>query len=355
MLTTLNVQIINGLDGDPAVYVQLAQTGECILFDAGSLDKLSHRELLKIRVVAISHTHVDHFIGFDRLIRVNVPHFRTVEVIGPTGITANLMGKLRAYNWNLLEPGQLNFIVHEVSATGQVAANKLTNVNNFEPQKLNIYEGRDDSLSNSIVDLTLSTSNNFRLRAVVVDHGTSVLSFSLMMPSSLMVSKDLLEDLKFKPGPWIAELQRKALAEDLDGVIAVNGLEIPTRELANKLLTPRTGEQLVYVTDMIFNQSNVERITRFGDSPVNLLICESNYIQSDRLKASLKFHLTTYQAALLGATLRAKNLQIFHISNIYGGEIGVSIQEADKFLEAFRLLSTEELSSKLSKELSELA
>ena len=68
MLSSVNIQLVNGLSGDPAVYAQIGQTGESILFDAGSLDALSNRELLKIRVVAISHTHVDHFIGFDKLI-----------------------------------------------------------------------------------------------------------------------------------------------------------------------------------------------------------------------------------------------------------------------------------------------
>src|SRR5690606_765956 len=102
-------------------------SGDAALFDAGSLDALSNRDLLKVRHVFVSHTHIDHFIGFDKLLRVNVPHFRSIEVCGPKGIISNVQGKLHGYLWNLLESGQVELVVRELSETGEITSARLVN------------------------------------------------------------------------------------------------------------------------------------------------------------------------------------------------------------------------------------
>src|SRR5690606_24994441 len=105
---------------DPAVYGFFPRSGDAVLFDLGALDGLSNRELLRVRMALVSHTHIDHFIGFDRLLRVNIPHGRMIEICGPPGIIRNVKGKLDGYLWNLLEPDQLRFTVHEIDREGGV-------------------------------------------------------------------------------------------------------------------------------------------------------------------------------------------------------------------------------------------
>jgi ribonuclease Z len=351
MGNALDIQLVNGLAGDPAVCVSFAQAGESLLFDAGSLETMTNRELLKVRVVAISHTHVDHFIGFDRLIRVNVPHFRTVEVVGPTGIIENIRGKLAGYLWNLLEPDQVNYLVHEVSNNGAIRSVKISNTSNFEAIPVVPSGSNENSGTPGIaVRVPLLHNGRYRLMATVVDHGTDVLAFCLTMPDTLAVNKEKLAASTFEPGPWIADLQKKASSDGLTGTIEVSGQSIPAADLAKDLLHPRLGESVVYVTDMAFSEANMRSLKSLSQRPVDLVISEANYQSADRDKAQSKKHLTTTQAALIAALLTAKKLQIFHISNVYAGDTETSLRESGEAFETFRLLGSKDLESAASRE-----
>lgn len=350
MLNTLKFRLVNGLGGDPAVYLQLNQSSDCVLFDAGALENLTNRELLRIRLIAISHTHVDHFVGFDRLIRVNIPHFRTLEIIGPAGITFNLMSKLKAYTWNLLENGQMNFIVHEISPSGLPTAFQLTNDNDFEPIPLQIYPDHGDKQEMVPTTVLLTTVPKIKLQAVVVDHGTPVLAFYLEMPSSYVVSKNALNHLNLRPGPWISQLQKLAGSNDLRGSMMIDGTSWNMSELASRILVARPGERLMYVTDMSFSSNNLAKLKVLSSGGVDLLICESNFLQRDRDKAQKKSHLTSYQAALIATVLNAKILQVFHVSNIYAENLGAAEEEASQSLASLKLCDPQELQLRLSRE-----
>lgn len=347
MASSFEINLVNGLAGDPAVCVYFRQTGDSLLFDAGSLEALSNRELLKVRVVAISHTHIDHFIGFDRLIRVNVPHFRTVEVVGPKGITKNIEGKLAGYTWNLLDPGQVNFIVHEVKQDGSIETVRLSNSNGFSPEEIN--SSGESSSPNGAVKIPLSTID-YELKATYVDHGTPVLAFCLTMPDTMAVNKNELHASNLPPGSWISELQKQATQNQLGGSIEVAGKDLPTKTLAEKLLQRRLGERLIYVTDMVFSSENIKSLQTLEPSGADILVCEANYRHEHRQKAHDKFHLTTTQAALTAALVGAKKLQIFHISNSYGGEVETSLAESAIAFDMFSKLDAGMLLVEASKE-----
>jgi ribonuclease Z len=345
MSNTIDISLVNGLSGDPAVYCSIVQSGESILFDAGSLESMTNRELLKVRVVAVTHTHVDHFIGFDRLIRVNIPHFRTVEVVGPEGIHANVEAKLKAYTWNLLEPGQINYIVHEVNAQGAVTTYQLSSDRHFDPLLL----ARAPAAGQRVV-IPLQNIHAFSLFAASLDHGMQVLAFELRLPDTLTVDKSSLQISGLVAGPWIAELQRLAGEARFDGQIDVHGTSHPVRELARQLLKPRVGDSVLYVTDILFCDANVRAIQTLCRDSAGHFICEANYRDADRAKAFSKYHLTTRQAALLAATVKARDFQIFHVSNIYAGDIESSVAESRNFFDEYSLLEPQALAAACSQE-----
>lgn len=344
----LSTELVNGLNGDPAVFVYLPQGGEAILFDAGELDRLSTRELLKVRTVCVSHTHVDHFIGFDRLLRVNVPHFRTLEVIGPSGIIKNIQGKLASYAWNLLEPEQVNFIVHEVEKSGRVASVKITNANGFVPT---LFKSQYAPLERTAPTASIPLSHErYHIDAVVLDHGMDVCAFILRLPDTTAVSKSALETLNLEPGPWIGELQRMAASQTLAGEIEIGpGSTYDVKALAEQLLTAKPGESIAYVTDIVFSEPNLDRMVH-ALSRVDTLVCETNYQNEHQDRAFAKKHLTTKQAALIASAISAKNLKIFHVSNIYGEECEQSEREALSYFEELSALPTKFLGQALQEE-----
>ena len=88
-------QLVNGPEGDPAVYANFKYERRAILFDMGDLHLMSARSLLKLTHVFVSHTHVDHFIGFDQVLRLHLGRGKTLALYGPAGFADHVEAKLR--------------------------------------------------------------------------------------------------------------------------------------------------------------------------------------------------------------------------------------------------------------------
>ena len=68
----LHPRLINGRTGDPALYVETLFEARAILFDLGDIAALPPRKIHRLEHVLVSHTHIDHFVGFDQLLRILV-------------------------------------------------------------------------------------------------------------------------------------------------------------------------------------------------------------------------------------------------------------------------------------------
>ena len=105
---------VNGPFEDPVVFVRILRDRRALLFDAGDVSGLSTRDLMKITDVFVTHTHIDHFIGFDTIIRILLRRDTPVTFYGPEGIIDRIQGKLRGYTWNLITEYPLVIRVLEI-------------------------------------------------------------------------------------------------------------------------------------------------------------------------------------------------------------------------------------------------
>src|SRR5215467_1835933 len=119
MRPLLHPSLVNGRYGDPALYVETLFERGAILLDLGDIAALPPRKVLRLERVFVSHAHIDHFIGFDRLLRLLVGREKTISLYGPADFVAQVHHKLSAYRWNLVDRYEcdLVFLVTEIDSS----------------------------------------------------------------------------------------------------------------------------------------------------------------------------------------------------------------------------------------------
>jgi ribonuclease Z len=300
MRPTLHPRLVNGRFGDPALFVEALHRREAILFDLGDLSPLSARDLLRVETVCISHMHIDHFIGFDALLRVNVGREKRIGMIGPEGLIEAVGHKLHGYTWDLTHKyaEDLCFDVRETS--GAAARFRFKASFAREP----FHEPF------AVQGLTLDW-------AVLEHHGPSI-GYALAEPMHVNVWRNRLEQRGLAPGQWLQAL--KAAVRDGAGdetPIALPGGEAPLGSLRD-LVSVEPGQKLAYVTDVADTSANRAAIASLA-SGADLFFLESRFAAADGALARARAHRTTRAAGEIGCAAGVRRLEPFHFSPRYEG------------------------------------
>jgi ribonuclease Z len=314
-------RLVNGPFGDPGLYVSERWRGRALLFDLGRIDRVPAGDLLRVVHVFVSHTHIDHFIGFDHLLRVFLARNAQLQIFGPPGIIANVRGKLAGYTWNLVDGYGFGLTVHEMGLDQTIRWVHLPAAGAFEPdaEGERVFDG----------DLAcLVEESTFSVHSVHLDHRIPCLGFAVREEQHLNVRADEIARLGVPPGPWLAELKdaiRRRAPDDTE-VIAEwreNGTRrhraFRVADLRDRLVVETPGQSIAYVTDTRFNRHNAARVAVLARD-VDILFCESLFVDADREQASLRYHLTARQAGTLARMAGAKRLEVFHFSPRYEGD-----------------------------------
>ncbi|MBS1303492.1 hypothetical protein [Loktanella sp. SALINAS62] len=97
MTQLVQPRLVNPPDGDPGAYLDFRFGRRAMLFDMGDLSPLTLRELLRVSHVSVSHAHMDHVAGTDRLLRLRLHYPRPLRMTGPEGFVRQIESRLEAF------------------------------------------------------------------------------------------------------------------------------------------------------------------------------------------------------------------------------------------------------------------
>lgn len=244
--------------------------GLVYLFDVGegTQERLVEAGLspLRVKVVAVTHMHGDHFLGLAGLLQSMTMGGRREElfVIGPRGL--------------------LEYIEIVERLTGHVRS--------FDIVFREVEEG------------VVYEDNRVVIKAFRVCHG-HVAAYGYVFeekPRPGRVKLEKLKELGLKPGPYLSRVKRG------ESVI-VNGVLVRPEDVLEE---PRPGVRVVYTGDTRPCKTVID-VARGAD----LLIHESTFLESEASEAHEKGHSTALEAGLVAAKAGVKCLALTHFSARY--------------------------------------
>jgi ribonuclease Z len=313
-------QLVHEAFGDPGLYVDFRDERRALLFDLGDISVLPPRKLMRLSHVFVTHTHMDHFAGFDHWLRVVLGRKTEVVMFGGPHFIDQVEHKLRAYTWNVVHRYEVQLVidVREIGTDGRGKSCRFSSRTGFAREEQEPFQVTDD---------VLHDETTFRVRGRFVDHDVPCIAYALEEKAHVNVAKDRLAALGVSTGAWLRELKHAVLSgapettpirvewRDRDGDHAMTRT---SRELSHLILDIVPGRRIGYATDLRYTEANVTTLTELF-SGTDMLFIESVFLEEDAEQAARKNHLTARQAGEIARTAGARAIVPFHFSPRYQG------------------------------------
>lgn len=274
MTTLFSTSLINDEFGDPGLYVGLRFAKRALLVDLGDLGRLPPRQLLRVSHVFVSHTHMDHFMGFDRLLLICLGRQRRLDLVGPPGFIDRVEHKLAAYTWNLIAGNETDFVIgaSEVHGKSLAIAAEFHTRDAFR---------RSEAPIPVLARGVIVDDDEFCIRAIILDHRTPCLAFALEQRLRINIWKDRLQQLGLPVGGWLNDLKAAVRRGEPDQTpFTASWVRAGERhertallgDLKSEVLRIAPGQKLAYVTDASYSNTNAARIIELARDADELFI-----------------------------------------------------------------------------------
>ncbi len=316
--TFSDLRLLNGSTGDPVLFIDYPGKDDAFLFDAGDLTRLGDDRLADLRAVFITHHHMDHFVGFDRILRANLDRDKVLPIVGPADTIRRVYARTTSYEHPYFPFQKLALRVHEVWPDRTRVA-LLECAKHFPEPKVEeapwcgpaIYEHED---------LTVEAAH--------ADHSVPCLSFALVErigyhPDPLKLARGAL-----RPGPWVTEvLTRLRAGAPSETALEIDGGCFTLGALAAGYFTVSGGGRVAYVTDTAWSAASRPGLLKLAGR-AKRLYCDSYYAQAQAKQAATHRHMTATQAAEAAKLAKVDELVLIHFAPRYAGHYDDLLAEA---------------------------
>ena len=305
-------EVKSKIEEDISILIKIDNYSNHIICECGYASDLTMKECQNTEAIFLSHTHIDHFINFDFILRHQIGLGKRIIICGPEGITKQVQSKILGYQWNLIEHGSITYEIREIKGNGQIVISELT------PPEWTIIELETTN------ETFIYSTDKFDVSFVILDHKTN--SIAYLFKEKDRVKIDITKS-DFKGGQWINELKSAYEKNNESAQIKIEGKIHQAKELFH-LLETKIGDSLGIIMDHAANRENHEKIiSLFKDC--NKVFIESFYKLEDKELAELNFHSYSTESARIMKACNVKDAIPVHFSRKYRGE------EIDMLLEEF--------------------
>jgi ribonuclease Z len=321
MTQRFRAKLVNEPFGDPVLYVELLFERRALLFDLGALEPLETRKLLRVSHVFVTHGHMDHFMGFDRLLRACLRQDKEIHLYGPVPFIEQLQHRLAGYTWNLLPEyaTDLVLVTTELDGDGRARTARFHSRTGFSRTAEDVVH---------VPRGILLDEESLRVTTAILDHKIPCLGFALEEKVHFNIRKTALEEMGLPVGPWLMDLKRALARGASDDVPlrvwwreggAVRELHLPLGTLRDRLVSISPGQKIAYIVDAAYHAANARAIVELGRG-ADLFFIEAAFLEADARTAAERGHLTAGQAGHLAREAGAKQVIPIHISPRYVGQ-----------------------------------
>jgi ribonuclease Z len=288
---------------DISISVQLDNHPWNYICECGDASNWTVKEVQNANAVFISHTHIDHFVNFDMVIRHQIGIQRRVIICGPEGIAAQVQAKLKSYTWNLIEKGAIVYEIREMRSENEIKVFEL------EPPQWELVE------KNTLKSNVLFQEKSFAVTGILLDHKTPTLAYKFKEHDSVKID---IQASGFRGGKWVKALKEAFAQNDSEQSIIIENKAYLAKDLFH-LLHIQKGDSVGIIMDHAANPDNHAKIIQHFSNCQKVFI-ESFYKNEDQPFAEANYH--SY-AAMSGKVMREASVLNpipVHFSRKYGSE-----------------------------------
>lgn len=314
-----DIRLVNGSVGDPVLYIDYPTRDNALLFDCGDNAALPMERLADLEAVFITHHHVDHFMGLDRIVRAVTDCDKTVSVFGPAGTIRKLYDRIRSYEYPFFPFQKIVLDVIEVHPD-RLRSARLDCRRKFpEPEVTERPWTCDEAIFEN---------DEVRVEAGHVDHTVPCLAFAFVEKPGWHFDATRLERGLLRGGAWIdqaaADLRNNC---DQSKCIEIQGGTFTLGSLAEQFFRRSNGARVAYITDTAWSDASRPTLLRLA-AGAQRVYCDAFYLEKDAKHAEKHRHMTAARAAELARLAKAEELFLIHFSKRYAGCYGLLLEEA---------------------------